>query len=144
MNPTTITSLGLLVLGCSFQGCTSDLWEQKVCKSSDIPLQLYRAGDDVMVQYIEERERDSHTWRRNFLLNANAAALAAHRPPQFFDATKEQMAEPIPLSFHRRPTPSICRFTRRANWRTATHSFSSATGNVQARMACPFTTIHAP
>jgi len=101
------TVSGFLLLGCFFQGCTSDLWEQKVCKPvSDEVLKLYRVGDDVMVQYVEVRERDDHLWRRNFLLNANRAALAAHRTPVFFEPKKEQLSEPIPL-FIPAPTNSV-------------------------------------
>lgn len=98
MKLNALSLLGFLLLGCFFQGCTSDLWEEKVCKPApDTDLKLYRVGDDVMVQYNEVRERDGHLWRRNFFLNANKAALAAHRAPVFFDAKKEQMVEPIPL-----------------------------------------------
>ncbi len=98
MKLNALSAVGFLLVGCFFQGCTSELWDQKCCKPApEAELKLYRVGDDVMVQYNEVRERDDHLWRRNFLLNANKAALAAHRAPVFFDAKREQMAEPIPL-----------------------------------------------
>jgi hypothetical protein len=91
---------GVLLLGVGLvvQGCTPALWHREFCEPAPDPhLKLFGVGNDVLVQYDEIREESGHLWRRNFFLNASTNAIARRRAPVFFDVSRRDVTNPIPL-----------------------------------------------
>lgn len=100
MNARRMWWKGVLLFGIALvvQGCTPALWHREYCEPAPNPhLKLFRMGDDVLVQYDEIREESGHLWRRNFLLNASTNAIARRRAPVFFDVSRRDVTNSIPL-----------------------------------------------
>jgi hypothetical protein len=103
-----IVCLPPLLTGCQeFKDhtLTGQLWDNDMLcyhyqPATNAQIRLFDAPDhkDVLVQYVEEREKNGHTKPRSYLLLVNQSRVEAGSKPRFASRQLAERLEPIPLA----------------------------------------------
>jgi len=80
---------------------TGELWEGGAFdyykSATNAELKLFQRGDDVLVEYTEEREKTGATRQRAYFLIANDERIKRRKKPHFVPVEKAVGMEPIPV-----------------------------------------------